>query len=78
MTHGDGGGATFELDEIAAGELLKFGGLVAIPPAQFSAGSNVPQPLIETRLALFHPTRPEPINQNPSPWRDRLFIDAMN
>ena len=56
MAHGDGGGTTFELDEIAPGELLKFGGLVAIPPAQFSAGSDVLQPLIETRLALFHPT----------------------
>ena len=78
MAHGDGGGGTMELGEIAAGELFKPGGLVAIPPAQFSAWSDVLQPLIEPRLALFHSAGPESIDQDPFSWRDRLFIDAMD
>jgi hypothetical protein len=58
MSYGSGGRGTIELGAIAAGELIKSARFVAIPPAQFRAGSNVFQPLVETRLALLHPARP--------------------
>ena len=46
-------------------ELRPLGGVVAVPLAEFGAGSQVFQPEVDLRLLLAHPTGPQPLHQNP-------------
>src|SRR5512138_3088579 len=68
-----------ELGEVAAGELVPAGGVVAEPPAQLGGRRRVLEPLPGARPLLRHPPGPDPVDQDADPVRLlRRLVDPFD
>ena len=65
---------TVEFGKVPAAEFLPFLGIVAEPLPQFSAGSGIFQPTIDSQRGLFHPARPKPLDKVACPILGILLI----